>query len=318
MELPANGRLPAGWLDQHSIFQHQHPVARRDGARTVGNDDEVKCVVLSSSKAAMTADSVRSSNALVASSRTRNWELACRVREQGQAFAVGLPKATSHALRHPGGIAIWKGFGEVVDFAIGAARLTLISRLGRAIVEGERDIGRDAGMAQGDRPMCPMVRGSLRYASIAANIALTFDDSPPDPGYPRQARGANRADRRLRRSPSRWLCHQGRGEHGMLLSGGQRQRLVLARALYKQAPISWAWKRSDKCVGRANGIGGHRRFGRAQDYALHHHHHCPPCVHHRDVRPGAGAERWNAGRASQPATARWPAIQDRTSSLSGH
>lgn len=75
----------------------------------------------------------------------------------------------------------------------------------------------------------------LADASIAANIALTFDGSEPDMERVRRASHIAQLDGFIGTLPEQYDTRI--GENGVLLSGGQRQRLALARALYKQAPV---------------------------------------------------------------------------------
>lgn len=76
---------------------------------------------------------------------------------------------------------------------------------------------------------------SLFDASIAQNVALTWDSAEVDPDRVRRAlRRAQLLDAVEARPEG---IYGGVGEHGMALSGGQRQRLGIARALYSDPAV---------------------------------------------------------------------------------
>lgn len=151
------------------------------------------------------------------------------------------PDRVHHAL-HGVSFTIAAGSRTAITGHTGSGKSTLADLLmglvkpttGRIVVDGVELV---APLLPGWRKSIAHVPQSifLADASIAANIALTFDGSEPDQVGVRRAARIAQLDSFIETLPEGYTTRI--GENGVLLSGGQRQRLALARALYKQAPV---------------------------------------------------------------------------------
>jgi ATP-binding cassette subfamily B protein len=151
------------------------------------------------------------------------------------------PDRTHHAL-HEINLVMRKGSRTAITGPSGSGKSTLADLLmgmvnpteGHILVDGVQL--QPGNLAAWRRSIAHVPQSMfLADASIAANIALVFNESALDMGRVRRAARRAQLGMFIEALPEGYDTKV--GENAVRLSGGQRQRLALARALYKEAPI---------------------------------------------------------------------------------